>query len=134
MLKYLVIPFVFHIFAQKFNNSIINFKKQKTMVVVETMFFNSDDYAVETQVIPCDSKETAKAVVEKVYKKILDDYTFRDDDERSQWENENVERKKDGSIFIQGGDCGYAEINIVEKEAATADTVSSLEVKISSFY
>ena len=134
MLRYLVIPFIFHIFAPKFNNNIINFKKQKTMVVVETMFFNSDDYAVETQVIPCDSKETAKAVVEKVYKKILDDYTFRDDDERIQWENENVERKKDGSIFIQGGDCGYAEINIVEKEAVTADTMSSLAVKISSFY
>lgn len=104
------------------------------MVVVETMFFDSDDYAVETQVIPCDSKETAKAVVEKVYKEILDRYTFRDDKHLKKWENENVERKKDGSIFIQGGDCGYAEINIVEKEAVTADTMSSLAVKISSFY
>lgn len=104
------------------------------MVVVETMFFDSDDFYVNTEVIPCDSKETAKAVVEKVYEKILDEYTFRDDDERRQWENENVERKKDGSIFIQGGDCGYAEINIVEKEAVTTDTMSSLEVKISSFY
>jgi len=104
------------------------------MVVVETMFFNSDDFYVNTEVIPCDSKETAKAVVEKVYEKILDNCTFRDDDHLKEWENENVERKKDGSIFIQGGDCGYAEINIVEKEAATADTVSSLEVKISSFY
>jgi len=104
------------------------------MVVVETMFFDSDDHAVKTEVIPCDSKETAKAVVEKVYEKILDDYAFRNDDERRKWENRNVKHKKDGSIFIQGGDCGYAEINIVEKEAATADTVSSLEVKISSFY
>ena len=134
MLRYLVIPFIFHIFAPKFSNNIINFKKQKTMVVVETMFFDSDDYAVKTEVIPCDSKKTAKAVVEKVYKKILDRYTFRDDDKRRQWENENVERKKDGSIFIQGGDCGYAEINIVEKKAVIADTVSSLKVKISSFY
>jgi len=113
---------------------LLTLKNKKTMVVVETMFFDSDDYAVETQVIPCDSKETAKAVVEKVYKKILDRYTFRDDDKRRQWENKNVERKKDGSIFIQGGDCGYAEINIVEKDAVTADTMSSLAVKISSFY
>jgi hypothetical protein len=33
------------------------------MIVVESMFFDSDDYQVDSEVIPCDSKETAKAVV-----------------------------------------------------------------------
>ena len=51
------------------------------MIVVETMFFDSDDYNVSTEVIPCDSKETAKAVVEKVYEKILEDYDFDDDED-----------------------------------------------------
>lgn len=27
------------------------------MIVVETMFFDSDDYNVNTEVIPCDSKK-----------------------------------------------------------------------------
>lgn len=104
------------------------------MIVVETMFFDSDDYCVNTEVIPCDSKKTAKAVAEKVYKKILEDYIFEDDEERTQWENENVERKKDGSFYIDGGDCGCAKINIVDKEPVTADTLDSLEVEVYSFY
>jgi len=104
------------------------------MIVVETMFFDSDDYNVNTEVIPCDSKETAKAVVEKVYEKVLEDYDFDDDEDRQNWENENVTREEDGSIHIKGGDCGYAEINIIEKDAVTADTVSSFEVSVGCFY
>ena len=104
------------------------------MVVVETMFFDSDDYDVKTDVIPCDSKETAKAVVEKVYNEIVEDYIFDDDEERKQWENETVKRKEDGSIFIQGGDCGYACINIIDKEPLTMDTVASFNPKSPSFY
>ena len=104
------------------------------MIVVETMFFDSDDYCVNTEVIPCDSKKTAKAVAEKVYKKILEDYIFDDDEDRKKWEKRNVKHKNDGSIFIKGGDCGYAEINIVDRESVTARTLSSLEVKVSSFY
>ena len=104
------------------------------MIVVETMFFDSDDYDVNTDVIPCDSKETAKAVVEKVYEKVLKDYDFDGDEDRKSWEKENVKRKKNGSIHIEGGDCGYAEINIIEKEAVTADTVSSFKAKVSVFY
>lgn len=103
------------------------------MIVVETMFFDSDDY-YKTEVIPCDSKKTARAVAEKVYKKILEDYIFKDDEERTQWENENVERKKDGSFYIKGGDVGYAEINIVDKELVTEDALDSLEVEVHSFY
>ena len=104
------------------------------MIVVETMFFDSDDYNVNTEVIPCDSKETAKAVVEKVYEKVLEDYDFDDDKDRRNWENENVRRAKNGSIHIEGGDCGYAEINIVDKEPVTADTVSSFEASVGCFY
>ena len=104
------------------------------MIVVETMFFDSDDYNVNTEVIPCDSKKTAEAVAEKVYEKILEDYDFDDDEDRKKWEKRNVNRKKDGSIFIEGGDCGYAEINIVDREPVTANTLSSLEVKVSCFY
>ena len=104
------------------------------MIVVETMFFDSDDYNVNTEVIPCDSKKTAKAVAEKVYEKILEDYNFDDDEDRKKWEKRNVNRKKDGSIFIQGGDCGYAEINIVDREPVTANTLSSLKVKVNCFY
>lgn len=104
------------------------------MIVVETMFFDSDDFNVSTEVIPCDSKETALAVVEKVYKKILDGYNFDDEEDRKEWENERVERKEDGSIYIEGGDSGYAEINIIDKEFVTANTLSSLEVKVGVFY
>ena len=104
------------------------------MVVVETMFFDSDDYNVSTEVIPCDSKETAKAVVEKVYEKILEDYDFDDEKDRKKWENRCVKRKEDGSIYIEGGDCGYAEINIIDKEPVTANTLSSLEVEVGVFY
>ena len=104
------------------------------MIVVETMFFDSDDYCVNTEVIPCDSEKTARAVAEKVYKKILEDYIFKDDEERTQWESENIERKKDGGFCIKGGDYGYAEINIVDKELVTEDALDSLEVEVYSFY
>lgn len=104
------------------------------MIVVETVFFDSDDYNVSTEVIPCDSKETAKAIVEKVYEKILEDSDFDDEEDRKEWENESVKRKEDGSIYIEGGDCGYAEINIIDKELVTANTLSSLEVEVGIFY
>jgi hypothetical protein len=103
------------------------------MIVVETMFFDSDDYNVSTEVIPCDSKETANAVVEKVYEKILEVYEF-DEEDRKKWEKRNVNRDENGSIHINGGDCGYAEINIIDKELVTANTLSSLEVKVGIFY
>lgn len=104
------------------------------MIVVETMFFDSDDYNVSTEVIPCDSKETAKAVVEKVYEKILEDYDFDDDEDRKKWEKRNVNRDENGSMRIEGGDAGYAEINIIDREPVTANTLSSLEVEVGIFY
>ena len=104
------------------------------MIVVETMFFDSDDYDVNTEVIPCDSKETAKAVVKKVYDKLLSRYCFRNEAERKEWEKENVKFKEDGGIYISGGDCGYGSFNIVEKEPLTADTISSFEPAVSSIY
>lgn len=104
------------------------------MVVVETMFFDSDNYQVDTDVIPCDSEETAKAIVEKVYNKILEDYDFNSEEDRQKWEDRNVKRKKNGSIYICGGDAGYAEISIVVKEPITAETLDSFEPEISIFY
>ena len=104
------------------------------MIVVETMFFDSDDYDVNTEVIPCDSKETAKAVVNKVYDKLVSRYSFRNEAERKEWEKKNVKFKEDGSIYVNGGDCGYGSFNIVEKEPLTADTISSFEPTVSSIY
>ena len=104
------------------------------MIVVETMFFDSDDYDVNTEVIPCDSKETAKAVVKKVYDKLVSRYIFHNEEERKEWEKENVTFKKDGSIYVSGGDCGYGSFDIVEKEPLTADTISSFEPSVSSIY
>ena len=104
------------------------------MIVVETMFFDSDDYDVNTEVIPCDSKETAKAVVKKVYDKLVSRYSFRNEAERKEWEKENVKFKEDGSIYVNGGDCGYGSFNIVEKEPLTAGTISSFEPAVSSIY
>ena len=104
------------------------------MIVVETMFFDSDDYDVNTEVIPCDSKETAKAVVKKVYDKLVSRYSFRNEAERKEWEKKNVKFKEDGSIYVNGGACGYGSFNIVEKEPLTADTISSFEPTVSSIY
>ncbi len=104
------------------------------MIVVETMFFDSDDYDVNTDVIPCDNKETAKAVVKKVYEKLVSGYHFDDEAHRQKWEKENVKFKEDGSIYVNGGDCGYGSFNIVEKEPLTADTISSFEPAVSSIY
>ena len=104
------------------------------MIVVETMFFDSDDYDVNTEVVPCDSKETAKAVVKKVYDKLVSRYSFRNEAERKEWEKKNVKFKEDGSIYVNGGDCGYGSFNIVEKEPLTADTISSFEPTVSSIY
>ena len=108
------------------------------MIVVESMFFDSDDYQVESDVIPCDSKETAKAVVEKVYNKLVEEYDFVEEDDpevaRKEWEKEYVKRLKDGSIEIEGGDCGYGWIKIIDRQTVTADTVSALEPLIANIY
>lgn len=104
------------------------------MIVVETMFFDSDDYDVNTEVIPCDSKETAKSVVKKVYEKLVSKYGFDDEAEREKWEKENVKFKEDGSIYVNGGDCGYGTFNIVEKEPITAGTIASFEPLVSTIY
>lgn len=103
-------------------------------IVVEVMYFDSDDYQVETEIYPCDNKRTARDLVEKIYKKILEDYDFDDDKDREEWEESSVKRKENGSIYIEGGDVGYATIDIVEKEVITAATLSSFEIETSSFY
>ena len=104
------------------------------MIVVESIFFDSDDYAVESEVIPCDDKETAKAVVKKIYKKILEDYEFDDEDELKEWEHDNVRWENNGGVHVIGGDCGYAEINIIEKEPVSMKAVEKLDVSCYPFY
>ena len=108
------------------------------MIVVESMFFDSDDYQVDSEVIPCDSKETAKAVVKKVYDKLIEDYDFNYDDDpkaaQKKWEDRYVRKQEDGSIKIQGGDCGYGWIKIVEKEPVTAGTLSGFDPKVGNIY
>ena len=108
------------------------------MIVVESMFFDSDDYQVESEVIPCESKDVAKRVVNKIYEKLLEDYdfSFEDDPEKAktEWENEYVKFHKDGSIDIDGSDCGYGWIKIVEKEPVTTDTISEFEPVVANIY
>ena len=108
------------------------------MIVVESMFFDSDDYQVESEVIPCESKDVAKKVVSKIYKKLVEDYDFSLEDDpkaaKKEWEKEYVTKHKDGSIDIEGSDCGYGWIKIVDREAVTADTVSALEPVVGNIY
>lgn len=105
------------------------------MVLVQTMFFDSDDYQVKTNAIPCDTKETAKALVEKIYEKALENnFSFDNEDKRKIFEEENVRRKPDGSIYINGSDCGCARIDIIDKEPVSMDDVPSFEPEVSYFY
>lgn len=104
------------------------------MVVVQTMYFDSDDYEVSCDVIPCASKKVANALVKKIYNAILEKFTFDDEDDRKQWEEECVTTKEDGSIYIKGGDCGYATIDIIEKEPLTIDDIETYEVTTECFY
>lgn len=107
------------------------------MIVVESMFFDSDDYHVKSEVIPCASKEIAKQVVNKTYEKLLEGYDFDEDDpdeSRENFEKYYVKKHKDGSIDIEGIDCGYGWIKIIEKEPITADTISSFDPVVGNIY
>jgi hypothetical protein len=107
------------------------------MIVVESMFFDSDDYQVESEVIPCESKDVAKKVADKIYEKLLEDYDFDEEDpdeNRESFERRYVKKHKDGSYNIDGSDCGYGWIKIVDREAVTADTVSALEPVVGNIY
>lgn len=104
------------------------------MVVVQTMFYDSDNYDVTTNVIPCDTIETAKTLVKKIYEKVLEDFTFEDDLELKDWEAENVEWDDNGGVRIQGGDCGYAFIDIFNEDMLTADKVETFKVEVGTFY
>jgi hypothetical protein len=107
------------------------------MIVVESMFFDSDDYQVESEVIPCESKEIAKQVVKKTYEKLLEGYDFDEEDEdenRKSFERRYVKKHKNGSIDIEGSDCGYGWIKIIEKEPITANTISSFDPVVGNIY
>ena len=107
------------------------------MIVVESMFFDSDDYQVESEVIPCESKDVAKKVADKIYEKLLEDYDFDEEDpdeNRESFERRYVKKHGDGSYNIDGSDCGYGWIKIVDREAVTADTVSALEPVVGNIY
>ena len=103
------------------------------------MFFDSDDdsddYQVETNVIPCDSKETAKAIVEKIYEKAIEhNYSFEDEKKKKQWEDDYVKRNEDGSIHITGGDCVFGTIDIIEKEQLSMNDVPTFKPEVASIY
>ena len=107
------------------------------MIVVESMFFDSDDYQVESEVIPCESKDVAKKVADKIYEKLLKDYYFDEndpDDNRESFERRYVKKHDDGSYHIEGSDYGYGWIKIIDREAVTADTISALEPVIGGIY
>ena len=107
------------------------------MIVVESMFFDSDDYQVESEVIPCESKDVAKKVADKIYEKLLEDYDFDEEDpdeNRESFERDHVKKHDDGSYDIEGSDCGYGWIKVIDREAVTADTGSALEPVIGGIY
>jgi hypothetical protein len=104
------------------------------MIVFEAMFFDSDDYNVNTVVIPCESKEVAKKVMEMYFNKLLEDYNFDDDADKKRWISENVKRKNEDYIYIDGGDCGYGTFEIIEKDALTEAELKNLEVKVYTIY
>ena len=104
------------------------------MVAVQVMFFDSDDYQVNCDVIPCDTLETAQEVVKKIYEEIKEDYAFDTKKEEKEWEKECVRKRKDGSILIEGGDCGYAEVTIIDKEPLTSKSLSSFKPETHCFY
>ena len=107
------------------------------MVVVQTMFFDSDDFDVVSESFPCEDTKTAKKLVKDIYEKMLEDYDFDEEDEddnRAAWEKRNVKWSKNGSVEIEGCDCGYGWIKIIDKEPVTASTVSSCKFKIGSIY
>ena len=105
------------------------------MIVVESMFFDSDDYQVESEVIPCESKDVARRVASKIYEKLLEDFDEDDEDEnRESFERRYVKMHDDGSYDIEGGDCGYGWIKIIDREAVTDDTISEFEPVIGGIY
>ena len=104
------------------------------MVVVEAIYFDSDDYDVRSEVILCDTNETAKALVKKTYEKILEDYEFDDEADRKNWESRNVKWKENGGVYVCGGDAGYALITIADKEPITSNGLVDFEVKTYNFY
>lgn len=102
------------------------------MIVVETMFFNNNNYSVETEIIPCENKKTARALVKTIYEKILEEsFNFDSKKERKEWELSNVEKEKNGNIRIDTmeGD-GYIYIKIIDKKTITYCEVSSYKPMI----
>ena len=104
------------------------------MIVVQTMFLDSDDFYVVSESFPCDNVKTAKKLVKDIYEKMLEDYDFDDEEDFKKWEKRNVKWDENGSVEIDGCDCGYGWIKIIDKEAITASTVGSCDVKIGNIY
>jgi hypothetical protein len=94
----------------------------------------SDDYNVNTVVIPCENKEVAKKVMEMHLDKLLEGHHFDDDADKKRWISENVERENEDYIYIDGGDCGYGTFEIIEKDTLTENGLENLEVKVYSIY
>lgn len=106
------------------------------MVIVQTMFFDSDDFDVVSESFPCEDTKTAKKLVKAIYEKKVGDYVFDEEDEdgnRAAWEKRNVKWSKNGSL-IYGNGCGYGWIKIIDKELVTASTVDSCKFKLGAIY
>ena len=100
------------------------------MVIVQTMFFNSDEYAVIVgESFPCDSVETARELVKRIYEKVLENHDVYDE-ERADFEKRHVKWSEDGSVTIYSGGAGYGQIEISDKELVTANEVDSCKFEI----
>lgn len=120
----------------------------KEQISVVVSFLDSDCFEVNTEVIPCDSEETAKAVVKRVVDLVIKDckessyYGFEIDDEDELKEaKENfknwvslIKINEDGGTHIDGEDCGGIDITIKKNKVVTQDSVKDLEIEIHSYY
>lgn len=107
--------------------------KLSKMYIVKTIFLDSDDFQVESNVFPCDTKETTQALAEKIYIKALEenhDFTRVD---KETWIKYNVWRDEN-TIHITGSDAGFGKITIEEKEVLSIDGVDNVEIGSCYYY
>ena len=120
-------------------------KKQISVVV---SFLDSDSFDVNAEVIPCDSEETAKAVVKRVVDLVIKNaqedsyYGFEIDNEdelKEAKENfkdwvSSIKINEDGGTHIDGGDSGGIDITIKKNKVVTQDSVKDLEIPFHAYY
>lgn len=97
------------------------------MIIVTIIALDSDDFETKTEVVPCDTMETARMVVDQALKDYMDDLAEDDGFDEEEWKGDHVRTLgKNGSIYISGNYAGHGKILISEREEVTSDTVGKL--------